>query len=125
MTSEELLKHARDLTRYADPSTAGRWSRAAALLTRQALEGALDDLWAEKAPAVARCSAHAQLLCLDRYLGDAEASARASFAWASLSRACHHHVYELAPTAAELSGWIDDVDAVLKAVSKQLESSDL
>jgi 3',5'-cyclic AMP phosphodiesterase CpdA len=27
-------------------------------------------------------------------------------AWASLSRACHHHHYELGPTAAELERWM-------------------
>ncbi len=26
--------------------------------------------------------------------------------WGALSRACHHHSYELAPTAGELEGWI-------------------
>jgi hypothetical protein len=30
-------------------------------------------------------------------------AARAEYAWAQLSRACHHHPYELVPTAAELS----------------------
>ncbi len=24
------------------------------------------------------------------------------------SRACHYHSYELAPTAAELTGWLDE-----------------
>ena len=32
-------------------------------------------------------------------------------AWGALSRACHHHPYELAPTAGELSGWIEAVEA--------------
>jgi len=30
-----------------------------------------------------------------------------------LSSACHYHPYELAPTAAELTGWIDDVEALV------------
>jgi len=29
----------------------------------------------------------------------------AAAAWTALSRACHHHAYELAPTAAELRTW--------------------
>ena len=31
-------------------------------------------------------------------------------AWGSLSRACHHHPYELAPTAGELATWIHVVE---------------
>lgn len=122
MTPEELLKHARDLTLYSDPSTAGRWPRAAALLTRQALENALDDLWRAKAPGVEQTSSHAQLLCLGQYVEDQRLAARASFAWACLSRACHHHVYELAPTANELTGWIDSVGAVLDATRSPEEA---
>ncbi len=31
----------------------------------------------------------------------------AAYLYAALSRACHYHPYELAPTAAELTGWLD------------------
>jgi hypothetical protein len=34
-------------------------------------------------------------------------------AWHGLSRACHHQVYELSPTATELERWLDAVDAFL------------
>lgn len=33
--------------------------------------------------------------------------------WATLSRAAHHHAYELAPTSAELRGWLDDATDVV------------
>lgn len=46
-----------------------------------------------------------QLICLRSYLGDAALAARAGHAWSALRRACHHHPYELAPTAGELSSW--------------------
>jgi hypothetical protein len=49
------------------------------------------------------------------YLGDADLAARAGHAWSALSRACHHHPYELAPTAAELQGWLAVVDALVQA----------
>ena len=32
----------------------------------------------------------------------AEVAKTAEYAWFALSRACHHHAYELAPTASEL-----------------------
>jgi hypothetical protein len=39
-----------------------------------------------------------------------------SYAWAALSNACHFHPYDLAPTTAELSGWIDQVAALLERI---------
>lgn len=61
----------------------------------------------------------AQLLCL-RELADETTAERASHAWWALSRACHHHPYELSPTAAELSGWIASVKAVMTELQKSL-----
>ena len=48
-----------------------------------------------------------QMLCLTAYLGQ-DAASRAAYLSAALSRACHYHSYELAPTAAELTGWLDE-----------------
>src|SRR5688572_6750590 len=111
MEPQTLLGHARDLLQRADPMTAGIWPRATALLTRQALEGALDDLWLKRAPGLERCSARAQLLCLPGFLGsDADLARRVSYTWAGLSRACHHHAYEFPPTASELMSWIETVE---------------
>lgn len=121
MNSSELLKNARDLIRYADPATGGRWPRASALLARQALEGALDDYWRAVAPGVERTSARAQFLCL-RQFTDEETAERAYFAWTALSRACHHHVYELAPTAEELARWMEDVERVVNAMDNHCQA---
>ena len=103
--------------------TAGFWPRATALLTRQALEAALDDLWRRRAPGLELCSARAQLLCLPSYLhGDEELAERVSYTWAALSRACHQHPYELSPTSSELLGWIATVEQLIGRVSS-LESA--
>jgi hypothetical protein len=99
--ADELLRLAADLLRRADPVTAGLWPRAAALLALRALEAAIERLWAGHALDLRGCSMRTQLICLRGYL-DAPSAARASHAWAALDRACHHHPYELAPTAAEL-----------------------
>ena len=47
MSSDQskLIRAARDLLERPDPMTAGIWPRASALLARQALESALDELW--------------------------------------------------------------------------------
>lgn len=91
----------------------GFWPRAAALLARQALEDGLDDFWGAAAPRVREASRHAQLLCLGAFVPDQDLVSGVRHAWHGLSRACHHHVYELGPTAAELERWLDAVERLL------------
>jgi hypothetical protein len=120
-----LLDVARDLLQRPDPATAGIWPRASGLLARQALEIALDDYWRRHAPGLELCSMRAQLLCLPSYLhGDGAdgVAERTAYAWIRLSRACHQHVYELPPTAAELAAWIDNVDQFVASASVRLTS---
>jgi len=101
-----------------DPNDAlfGCWARASALLARQSLETAMDDLWRKRSPIVRQCSTTAQLLVLPSYLRDQEAARDAAYAWSALSRACHHHAYELAPTAAELRSLIKLTRRVADAI---------
>jgi hypothetical protein len=106
----DVLSLARDLLRRPEARTAGIWPRASALLARQALEMALDDFWRANRPGVEACSTPAQLLCLREFWPDPEAAGRIHHAWTGLSRACHHHPYELAPTAGELEGWFSVVE---------------
>jgi len=100
-----------------DAPVDGIWPRAAALLARQALEAAMGELWASKrqAAALSGCSMRSQELCLTAYLDPGTAS-RAVYLLAALSRACHYHPYELAPTAAELTGWLDQAAQVLTQI---------
>jgi hypothetical protein len=105
-----LLTTAEKVLREPPSGLPGLWPRAVALLTRQALEKALEEFW-DASPATAgmtRCSRWSQFACLPAYL-DPGAARRASCTWAALSNACHYHAYELAPTAAELTAWIGDV----------------
>ncbi len=113
----ELLRLAEGLLRRADPATAGLWPRASAVLALQALEAGLHDLWGRRDPALQSCPVRAQLLCVRSYLGDASLAVRTSQAWSALHRACHHHAYELAPTAAELRTWLVAAEDLLQAVS--------
>lgn len=114
MTPTNLLETARELIARADVSTAGVWPRTAAFLARQALEDAVDARWAGNpitAP-MCRASMWSRLSCLPAYL-DKQTARQVAFAYAALSGACHYHPYELAPTAAELSRWISDVEALI------------
>lgn len=109
-----LLASARDLLQRPDLATASLWPRASALMARQSLEAALDEFWHTRAPADARAcsriSTHAQLLCLRRYLNDGDLAGRVAWAWSGLSRACHHHAYDMPPSATELEAWMAVVE---------------
>ena len=124
MTPADLLTAARQIQERPAAATAGLWPRAAALLARQALETALAELW-EATPAthgLSRCTGRSQLACLPTYL-DAPTARQIAYVWAALSEACHYHAYELAPTATELTGWIQDVDRLLTCIGNLPEGA--
>ena len=98
----ELLSEAERLLTTRATDLRGTWPRAVALLTRQALEQTLDDLWRWKAPGAERASCRAQLLCLGSYIGDEALAQEVRYAWAVLSRACHHQPYEVGATVEDL-----------------------
>jgi hypothetical protein len=106
---------ARQLLDRASPETAGLWPRAAALLARQALEMAVDDYWTARSIPLSSCPTLQQLICLREYLDDEDLAGRVHHTWNALSRACHHHPYELAPSAAELQGWLSTIESWLRA----------
>ncbi len=111
--SRDLIAHAR---RLLDPSVPSHryWPRAVALLTRQALEEALSDLWRNsRYPDMAKAGWSSQLSCLSEILSERNRVDDARMAWASLSRACHHHHYELDPTVAELNRWIEQTERLI------------
>jgi hypothetical protein len=116
-TSRQLLSAADDLLSEPSAAWSGRWPRAVALLTRQALERSMDELWAVRAPAAMSASARVQLLCL-RAVVDPDLARRAAWTWSALSRACHHS-YDLPPTAGELADWINTVDELARAVASR------
>jgi hypothetical protein len=118
----ELLSAADELLSAPAPATAGWWPKAVALLTRQALERSMESLWLVKAPPVARASFRAQLLCLRSFI-DRRLALRADTTWIALSRACHDHPYELPPTAAELAGWFETTEAVVREVARAEEGA--
>lgn len=111
------LELAERLLGRADPSTAGLWPRASALLALGALESCVERLWEGRALELRGCPMATQLICLRSYLDDPRLAARAGHAWSALHRACHHHAYELAPTAGELRSWFSVVGELSRAVA--------
>ena len=113
-TPRLVLSLARGMLGRIDPDTAGLWPRASALLACRALEASVNRLWERRTLDLQGRSMRVQLICLRTYLGDADLAARTGHAWSALSRACHHHPYELAPTAAELRGWLSVVEELIQ-----------
>lgn len=89
----------------------GNSARAAAVLARQALEEIVDERCAAVATGLVRPSMRSRLIILTVLDGDA-VGASAQTAWDGLSRACHHHSYELQPTAGEVRDLIGLVRSV-------------
>ncbi len=117
MTSPSVYLAAADrLLVEVVPGARGTWPRAAAWLMRLALETALNRFWTTVSPQVAECrSRRAQLLLLREHVS-ADLARRADYAWAALSRAGHHHSYELALSATELNSLRAEVQAVVTAL---------
>lgn len=113
-----LLASARavlDRTLAVPPAQA---TRTAALLGRIALEHIVTDD-CTRLGLVTRPTMRSKLICV-RVLLDVERGQLAGFAWAGLSNACHHHAYELAPTAGEVAHLLDMVDRLQDSPPYQL-----
>jgi len=112
----QLLGLAEGLLRRADPQTAGLWPRAAAILADRALGASLRVLWDRQGLDFQGCPMSTQLMCLRAYLADSGLAVRAAHASSALRRSCHHHPYELAPTATELESWLSVVGELVARV---------
>jgi hypothetical protein len=112
----QLLAAARLFLNRPELTTEPVWPRTCAFLARQAIEQAVGDFWATRHPEMTACPMRSQLVCLRGFVPSKVATHTAHLWWV-LSRACHHHAYELAPTARELGSWLDDADAVIAGLA--------
>lgn len=110
-----LLHEAEHLCGGLDDASASYWARAAGFLARMALEDAVTAVVVGLDPALRDATMASKLLLLGVRTGDDDVRA-AQRAWAGLSRACHHHPYELAPTRAELVDLIRAVRQIMLAI---------
>jgi hypothetical protein len=111
-TPEELLASAAALIASGTKGATAVWPKAAAVLTRQALEISVQQRLARVDPTLAGASMRSQLVCLHVVAKDKDAAASAALAWSSLSSACHYHPYELPPSAPELRSLMTTVAGV-------------
>ncbi|MBP2324421.1 hypothetical protein JOF56_004806 [Kibdelosporangium banguiense] len=79
----------------------GVWPQCCVWLLRLAVENEITALWESRRPEMNSCSMRAQFIAL-RQIVDTDTAHEAAALWSTLSRASHHHDYELAPTVHEL-----------------------
>jgi cytochrome c5 len=104
--SEHLLDACRLLLNRDDWALSHWWSRGAAHLARQAMETLLDEYWEVKMVVMTRASTRAKFLALHASVQDASLVRDGYATWSQLSRSCHYHPYDLAPTIGEVQGWV-------------------
>lgn len=114
MSPKNLLDAAQELLARPIKGSAGLWPRAAAALIRQALEDQMTIILTRTIPGVQESSARTKLICLQSELDDRELAEEVAHAWWALTTACHHRVYELAPTAEELQRWLDTTRRLIR-----------
>jgi hypothetical protein len=109
--TSDALSDARAVLSGEWPGLRSAWQRTVVFLARQALEDTVSGTLRVRAPGAERVSARARLLCLATFVPD-DLAHDATFLWSVLSRACHHHAYELAPTWGELDDWLTQAERV-------------
>lgn len=88
---------------------ARRRTRAAAIIGRTALEHLVQAALLARGHRLTEASMRVQLICLSTLVSP-DAGRTAHTAWAGLSQGCHHHAYELSPTASEVRHLLALVD---------------
>ena len=118
MMAPDQPASATDLLAYAGAVLDGaismpprRATRAAAMLTRQALEDIALAMCRSVGADLDRASMRSRLICIRILIGDEDADV-AETGWIGLCRACHHHAYELTPTEAEVRHLVDVVGSL-------------
>jgi hypothetical protein len=95
--------------------SAAHSNRAACWIARSALEHAVDDLLEAKRLSANDATMRSKLTLLQvAYEQDNDVPALADQAWHRLSQACHHHAFELAPSATEVQHLMQLVAKVVR-----------
>jgi hypothetical protein len=115
-----LLIQARAILLGQHPVPRNQAARAAAVITRQALEASVRELCSGWGIADPRVNMRSKLVVM-RFLGDDTTAELAATAWWGLSNACHHHAYELTPTSAEIQHLIDHVARLIELITDNSE----
>ena len=98
MNADALLDQAERILHGTSPNR----NRMACWLARSGLEEVVRSRLIELGVLTGAASMRSLLTCLEVATADEPSVAqRAEYAWSRLSSSCHHHAYELTPTATE------------------------
>ncbi|MFE0021474.1 hypothetical protein [Amycolatopsis sp. NPDC059021] len=114
--TQALLRRAREVLEGTVHVPEGLAVRSAAFLARQAIEGMVTTSCQALGVSIGRAHMRSKIIVISALSGD-EMGARADLAWAALCQACHHHAYELTPTADAIARWIGQIEAILLEVA--------
>jgi len=87
-------------------------NRAACWIARAALESAVDDILEAERLAAPAATMRSKLTILYVALEGSQTAGRAEYAWNRLSWACHHHAFQLSPSATEVRDLIELAAAI-------------
>lgn len=119
MNPVALLAAARLMAGSTDRKLGSHRLIAASILLRQSMEDGLDDHWGRVGlPALADCSARAQLITLPFYLEPEVLARDVVYCWHRLSATVHHDVYDLPPTIGEFDHMAEIVTSFLAAAGR-------
>jgi hypothetical protein len=104
-TAQTLIARARAALDRDTPIPQFHTVRIAAWLGRLALETLVIATLARYGVDAARASMRTRLSCLQ--ILEPELARDAATLWWGLSRCCHHHAYELAPSVTEIEHYLD------------------
>lgn len=108
--ADRLLSSARAILDRTIAMPPHQASRAASFLARRALETIVLDLCARAGIRSNIATMRARLIVL-RHRADVATAEILESAWLGLSRACHHHAFELAPAETEIRALIERVES--------------
>jgi hypothetical protein len=95
-------------------------NRAACWIARAALESAVDDLINARHRSAPDATMRSKLTVLQvAYEQDSDVAVRAEYAWNGLSQTCHHHAFQLGPTATEVHHLIQLVATLIREEPKR------
>lgn len=113
--AETLLAQATSVLADSTPHS----NRAACWIARAALERVVVDLLAQQNRDAPEATMRSKLTVLQVALqtDDPNLPVVAEYAWSGLSRACHHHAFELTPPVSEVQHLIDLVRELAEAAA--------
>jgi hypothetical protein len=120
---DALVAAARRLLAPVDAGelTPGVRARAAAILLRMALDGALTEYWGRVTKVMTKNGKH-RMLCLEWYAGH-ETARRCRATWSALSAACHYRTYGLPPAPEEVRARLTEVTELLVELRRDVTSA--